>query len=72
MKGAILNPAWQMTVTQEFDALYANDTWELVSLPKGKNVVGCKWVYKVKDMTYGSIERFKARLVVKRYINKLE
>lgn len=42
MKGAILNPAWQMTVTQEFDALYANDTWELVSLPKGKNVVGCK------------------------------
>lgn len=39
---AILNPAWQMAMTQEFEALYANDTWDLVPLPAGKNAIGCK------------------------------
>lgn len=39
----ILNLAWQVTVTREFDALYANYNWELVSLPKGENVVGVYW-----------------------------
>ena len=72
MKGAILNPAWQLAMTQESDALYTNDTWELVKLPIGKNVIGCKWVYKIKHKIDGTIERFKARLVVKGTLNKLE
>jgi len=45
---AILNLAWHMALTQEFEALYANDTWELVPLPTGKKSIGCKWVYKIK------------------------
>jgi len=64
---AILNPAWQMAMTQEFEALYTNDTWELVPLPKDKKPIGCKWVYKIKHKADGSVERFKARLVVKGY-----
>ena len=68
----ILNPAWQLAMTQESDALYTNDTWELVKLPIGKNVIGCKWVYKIKHKIDGTIERFKARLVVKGTLNKLE
>lgn len=59
-------------MTQESDALYTNDTWELVKLPIGKNVIGCKWVYKIKHKIDGTIERFKARLVVKGTLNKLE
>lgn len=39
---AILNPAWQMAMTQEFEAMYANDIWDLVPLLHGKNVIGCK------------------------------
>ena len=40
-------------------------TWDLVDLPPGKTAIGCKWVYKIKTHSDGSIERYKARLVAK-------
>ena len=51
----------------EMDALEKNDTWDLVQLPKGKNMVGCRWVYAIKTNLDGSISRYKARLVAKGY-----
>ena len=44
-----------------------NNTWELVPPPENKNVIGSKWVYKVKRNADGSVERFKARLVAQGY-----
>jgi hypothetical protein len=49
----------------EYDALMKNKTWHLVPLMKGRNVVGCKWVYKIKRKQDGSLDRYKARLVAK-------
>lgn len=45
--------------------LEVDKTWSIVSLPPGKNVVGCKWVYTIKYNADGTIERYKARLVAK-------
>ena len=42
-----------------------NHTWDLVTLPPRKSVVGCKWIYKIKTRSDGSIERYKVRLVAK-------
>ena len=50
---------------KELDTLSKNHTWGLVTLPLGKSVVGCKWIYKIKTRSDGSIECYKARLVAK-------
>ena len=64
---AIGDAKWEKAMDEEMAALDANETWDLVLLPKGKNVIGCKWVYKVKHNADGSISRYKARLVAKDY-----
>ena len=56
---------WQIAMKEEIDALSKNHTWDLVTLPPGKSVVGCKWIYKIKTHSDGSIEHYKARLVAK-------
>lgn len=44
-----------------------NNTWTLTSLPPSKSVVGCKWDYKTKFKSDGSVKRRKVRLVEKGY-----
>ena len=50
---------------EELVALSKNHTWDLVTLPPRKSVVGCKEIYKIKTHSDGSIEQYKARLVAK-------
>jgi len=47
--------------------LESNQTWKIVLLPKNKTVIGCKWVFKIKYNTDGTVERYKARLMAKGY-----
>ncbi|KAJ0617172.1 putative RNA-directed DNA polymerase [Helianthus annuus] len=49
----------------EMEALYRNNTWVVVDLPKGRKPIGCKWVYRIKYKANGEVERYKARLVAK-------
>ncbi|KAI9186576.1 hypothetical protein LWI28_018726 [Acer negundo] len=49
----------------ELQALRANGTWSLATLPAGKTPIGYRWVYKVKRRSDGSVGRYKARLVAK-------
>lgn len=67
---AATNPLWIAAMEKEIQALNANETWDLVPLPKGKKAIGSKWVYKVKLNSDGSLERCKARLVAKGYSKK--
>jgi hypothetical protein len=55
-KEAILDPLWQQAMDKELSTLHKTDTWDLVPLPPSKNVVGCRWVYKIKTNYDESIE----------------
>ena len=48
-----------------------NKIWELVEKPKDKEVMGLKWIYKVKYNEDDSIQKYKARLVAKGYSQQL-
>jgi len=50
-------------MTDEFNALISNDTWELVPSTYAHNLVASKWVFRINYNSDGSLERYKARLV---------
>src|SRR5436190_120641 len=56
---------WIKAMMDEITALNENKTWELQELPENKKALLCKRVYKIKENPDGTIERYKARLVVK-------
>jgi hypothetical protein len=58
-------PKWKEAVFEEMKVLEKNKTWITTSLPAGKRIVGCKWVFTIKYNSDGSIGRYKARLVAK-------
>lgn len=50
----------------KIDALARNKTWSLTSLTPGKKALGYSVVYKLRCKFDGSIERYKAQLVILR------
>ncbi|GKV07211.1 hypothetical protein SLEP1_g19009 [Rubroshorea leprosula] len=64
---ALKDPNWRKAMSDEFTALVRQGTWDLVPPSLAQNVIGCKWVFRLKRRVDGSIERYKARLVPKDY-----
>jgi hypothetical protein len=62
-RDAILHPEWQHVMTEEIAALERTGMWDLVPCPLRVRLITCKWVYKVKTRSDGSLERYNARLV---------
>ena len=54
---------WREAMESEYSSLLKNDTWDLVPPPEKKNIVGSRWVFKVKGDENGSVNRFKAMLM---------
>ena len=57
---------------EEYDSIMKNDMWDLVPLPKGKKIIGSRWIFKLKHKTDGSIEKHKARFVEKGFSQNLD
>ena len=62
---ALQSAQWKQAMQLEFDALMSNNTWQLVPWHYSYNIVGAKWVFKLKYNADGSIQPYKARLVAK-------
>ena len=61
---------WKEAINSEIESIMQNHTWELVDLPPGTKPLGYKWIFKKKMKADGSIDKYKARLVVKGYRQK--
>ncbi|KAL2650317.1 hypothetical protein R1flu_018445 [Riccia fluitans] len=61
---------WSTAMRKEMKSLNDNKTWELVELPKGKQVIACRWVYKRKEGSGTGEKIFKARLVGKGFTQR--
>ncbi len=66
-------PQWAKAIEEELDQLKKNETWILTpksEIQPGHRPLGEKWVYKIKRDVDGNIARFKARWVVKDYLQQ--
>ena len=66
-KEAEREEVWREAMNREIESIEKNQTWKLVDLPKGKDAVGLKWIFKIKFNEDGSILKHKARVVAKGY-----
>ena len=56
---------WREAMVEEYASIIKNNVWEVVPRPEGKSVVTSKWLYKIKHVADGSIEKFEARFVAR-------
>ena len=64
---AIQDPKWYEAINLELRALEANGTWVLTDLPPGSKAIGCKWIFKTKFHSDGTLDKYRARFVVQGY-----
>ena len=50
-------------MTEEYESILENDVWDIVSRPEGKSIVTFKWIFKIKHVADGSVEKYKARFM---------
>ncbi|GJT12782.1 ribonuclease H-like domain-containing protein [Tanacetum coccineum] len=60
---ALRSPNWKESMLDEYNALITNGTWVLVPCPANVNMVHSMWLFKHKFNAYGSLSRYKARLI---------
>ena len=61
----VYGPYWFQATKDEVSQLEANNTWITEIPPEGANIVTCKWVFAVKYNQDGTVQKFKARLIVR-------
>lgn len=67
VKQALFNPDWFKALQAEYQALLENKTWSLTTLSPHRKLVGCMWVFKVKENPDGLVHKYKVQLVAKGY-----
>ncbi|GJW82156.1 putative RNA-directed DNA polymerase [Tanacetum coccineum] len=58
-------PQWKEAIKSEIDSILHNHMWELVDLLPGCKPLGYRWIFKKKMKSDDTIDKYKARLVIK-------
>ena len=65
VRDALADLHWRRMMEEEYATLLANQTWDLVPRLSGCNVVTGKWIWTHKRRADGTLERYKARWVLR-------
>ena len=57
---------------EEIEFIEKNQTWELVDLPKNKDVICVKWIYETKQDDDGNVQKKKERMVIRGFTQQLD
>jgi hypothetical protein len=69
-RSVLADPNWRAAMEDEYAALLSNNTWDLVPRPPGANVVIGKWIFRMKYHADGSLDRYKARWVLRGFTQR--
>ena len=59
---------WNEAIREELDSLKKHNTWEITTVPKEAKVLQSRFIFKLKKKNDGTVARYKARLVVKGFM----
>ena len=68
---ALQKENWKKVMIEENEAFLKVKTWYLVSFPPNRKSMGYKWVFKLKKNLDGLVDRYKACLVAKGYLQTI-
>ena len=57
-------------MVEEYKSIMKNDVWEVVPKAEGKSIVTFRWLYKIKHVVDGSIEKYKSKFVAHGFAQK--
>lgn len=64
---AKMDQNWTNAMKEELTMIEKYQTWKLVERPQDRKLIGVKWIFRTKLNPDGSVNKHKARLVVKGY-----
>jgi hypothetical protein len=57
-------------MAEEYQSIMKNEVWEIVPRSKNKDGASYRWLFKIKHVADGSIEKYKARFVARGFSQK--
>ena len=61
----VKDEVWAQAMDEEIECIGNNETSELVDVPKYKDIINVKWVYKTKKDVDGNVQKHKERMVAR-------
>ena len=61
---------WKYSMIEEYHSILKNDVWDIVPRPKRKSIVTSRWLYKIKHVADGSMDKFKSKFAARGFSQK--
>ncbi|GJV73857.1 retrovirus-related pol polyprotein from transposon TNT 1-94 [Tanacetum coccineum] len=64
------HPRWVGSMQEELNQFHRNKVWTIIPCPRGKTIIGSKWIFMNKMDKYGTIIGKKERVVAQGYMQE--